>query len=62
MVEKKKKKRSRKKARLNVVLDAELKRFAQRYAARNCTQLTQIIVDHFLELRRREEDLDVEQI
>jgi len=49
-------------ARLNVVIDADLKEFAQQYARRHCTQVTQLIVDHFLDLKEREGSLDVEQI
>jgi len=50
------------KARLNLVLDADLKEFARDYARRHHTQITQVIVDHLLELRERERGLDVDQI
>lgn len=50
------------KDRLNLQIDDELKRWAQDYAKRNHTSLTQLITDYFVELRKREDGEGVEQI
>lgn len=42
------------KDRVNMKIDAELKKWAVDYAERWQTSLTQIFVDHLIELRKRE--------
>jgi len=49
-------------ARLNVVIDPELKAWIRDYAVRKHTSITAIIVNHFIELREIDEEGDVEQI
>ena len=55
-------KRLQGKARLNLLLDEKLKRWAVRYAKRKNTSLTQLITDHFVILRDKEKGIDVQQI
>lgn len=50
------------KDRLNLQMDKDLKAWAQDYAKRHHTSLTQLITDHFVELRREEEGDGVQQI
>lgn len=51
--------------RVNLKLDEDLAEFAFTYAERNGTTVTQLITDHFVELRRKEDERlgkDAEQI
>ena len=50
--------------RLNLILPVDLKSWAHEFAKANNTSLTAIIIAYLTELRRKEEegDLDVEQI
>lgn len=50
------------KDRLNLQIDEELKKWAQEYARRHHTSLTQMITDHFVDLRKQEDGEGVEQI
>lgn len=61
----KKKKRVRKAirtARLNLMITPKLKRSMHAYAKRHHKSLSSIIVDHFLDLLKKESEPDVEQI
>jgi hypothetical protein len=49
-------------ARLNVVIDPELKEWVREYAVRKHTSITALIVGHFIELREIDEGGNVEQI
>lgn len=49
-------------ARLNIILDKDLKDWAHEYARRQHTTVTSLITDHFVELREREGGIGVEQI
>ena len=48
--------------RLNLVLPYDLKKWAKEYVARKNTTLTQLFVDHLVDLREREKGIDVPQI
>lgn len=50
------------KARLNLLIDSSLKRWAHRYAKKKCTSITQLVTGYFVDLREREKDVDIEQI
>lgn len=50
------------KDRLNLQIDRDLKAWAQDYARRMHTSLTQLITDHFVDLQRGEEGDGVDQI
>jgi hypothetical protein len=50
------------KDRLNLQIDKGLKRWAQDYAKKRHTSLTQLITDHFVNLQKEEEGDGVEQI
>jgi hypothetical protein len=44
-------KRKVEKTRLNLLIDADLKVWARKYAKKKHTTITQMIVDHFVKLR-----------
>ena len=48
--------------RLNLVIDPDLKEWAHEYAKRKHTSVTQLVIDHLIELRESERTIDVEQI
>lgn len=50
------------KARLNLMIDAELKDWAHGYAARKGKSLSGMVVEYFVELRVEDEAPDVPQI
>jgi predicted nuclease of restriction endonuclease-like RecB superfamily len=50
------------KDRLNLQIDEDLKKWAQEYARRHHTSLTQIIIDHLVVLRKQEDGEGVDQI
>lgn len=50
------------KARLNLLIDPGLKKWAHEYAARNHTSLSAIITHHLVVLKWKEEKPDVQQI
>jgi hypothetical protein len=50
------------KSRLNLVLDRNLKDWVQQYARRHHTTITTIITSHFVDLRKEEDGIGVEQI
>lgn len=50
------------KARLNLLIDPELKEWAHEYAARYHTSLSALITHHLVHLREREAKPDVQQI
>jgi hypothetical protein len=50
------------KDRLNLQINEELKEWAKSYARRHHTTLTQLIADHFVSLRKKEEGEGVDQI
>lgn len=50
------------KARLNLLIDPELKEWAHGYAARYHTSLSALITHHLVVLREREAKPDVQQI
>jgi hypothetical protein len=54
--------RSLDKARLNLLIDPELKEWAHGYASRYHTSLSAIITHHFVTLKEREAKPDVQQI
>jgi len=49
-------------ARLNVVIDPELKKWVRDYAVRKHTSITALIVNHFVGLKESDEGGNVEQI
>ncbi len=49
-------------ARLNLLIDANLKDWAKGFASRRQTTVTAIITDHLVKLRDMETSADVEQI
>ena len=49
-------------ARLNLLLDQGLKDYAKGYADRHHTNITQLIKDYFVGLRKKEKGLDIDQI
>lgn len=49
-------------ARLNLMIEPKLKREMHGYAKRNHKSLSAIITDHFVDLLRKEKELDVPQI
>lgn len=48
--------------RLNLVIPADLKQWAKGYVLQKNTTLTQLFIDHLVELREREKGIDVPQI
>ena len=50
------------KARLNLLIDAKLKRWAHVYAKNKCTSVTQLVTGFFVELREREKGVNIKQI
>lgn len=50
------------KARLNLLLDADLKTWVHEYARKNHTTVTAIVVEHFLRLQREAYGTGVKQI
>ena len=54
--------KQRRTARLNLMIEPWLKKAIHGYASRNSKSLSSIIVDHFLDLLKREEEPNVEQI
>lgn len=53
------------KRRLNLKMDEDLAEWAFSYAERHNTSVTQLIIDHFMELQRKEAELqarDAEQV
>lgn len=49
-------------ARLNLLLEQDLKDYAKDYADRHHTNITQLIKDFFVNLRKKEKGLDIDQI
>ena len=67
MVAKRKKPRTNgrrqpKSARLDLLIDPELKEFIKAYAVDKHTSITEIVTRHFVSIRDRERGPDVEQI
>ena len=54
--------RSTKEARLNILLDPDLKDWIRHYANMKHTSITAIVVRHFVNLQEQEEAGDVKQI
>lgn len=50
------------KARLNLLLDADLKAWVHEHARKNHTTVTAIVVEHFLALKRESYGTGVKQI
>jgi hypothetical protein len=50
------------KARLNLKIDKELKRWVMEYAKKRGTDVTKLITEYFIFLREREQRQDVEYI
>lgn len=53
---------SKTKVRKNFVFPIDLAEWAERYAHTNNTTMTRIVIDHFTNLRRQMEALNVEQV
>lgn len=53
---------SKTKVRKNFVFPVDLAEWAERYARNNNTTMTRIVIDHFTNLRRQMETLNVEQV
>jgi len=49
------------KARVNLRLPADLVVWAKKWAAENHTTLTDLVLEHLLEFRKRKEDISVDQ-
>lgn len=49
-------------ARLNLLIDRDLKQWAQRYAKGRCTTITALVTRHLVHLRANEHEINVEQI
>jgi hypothetical protein len=56
------KKKSQGPARLNLLIDPELKEWVHDYARRMNTTVTSIVIAYFVSLREKEKDIGVEQI
>jgi hypothetical protein len=58
----KKRRRKTKTARLNLLIRADLKEWAHKYAEARDTSISAIITNHFIDLRNSEVGIDVDQI
>ncbi len=53
---------SKTKVRKNFIFPIDLAEWAEKYAHNNNTTMTRLIIDHFTDLRRQAEALNVEQV